>query len=306
MKQFILMGLLLALAGCTSIERYVHMQQSDAVNPKVFNYKDHGKSIYYSFSNGNDKKHDIFIFFYGGSGCTSWKSVMPDYAKGLPKNAMIYVLNKRFVKDKDLGMFSCTKKFHAKNYPAQWLSDYQEFIKSKWKEARIKPKYIVLVGVSEGVNLAVKVATLQKKVTHLVLLGGGGYTMRKSLKVLEEKGDIPFTINVDKGIEKIKNNPNSLEETWFGNPYFWWSRILDYNPIPDYLSLDIPILLAIGEKDSSVPLESAEYLESVFKKAGKTNLVVYKYKNANHRLDAGGHNYREEFFSHLLTVILSR
>jgi pimeloyl-ACP methyl ester carboxylesterase len=284
------------------MKRYVYIHTNGSLASKIFHYSDEESSIYYVFDNGDNVKPEVFIFFYGGSGCASWRSVMPDYAKGLPKNAKVFVLNKRFVEDKSLG-FGCSDAFHKRNNPKQWMSDYNEFITAMLRSTKISPKAVVLVGVSEGVDVAVKMATLNPKITHLVLIGSGGYTMRKSLKTLEAKGDIPFIFNVNESLKKIAQDPNSLEKTWFGNPYRWWSDVLDYDPIPAYLSLNIPILLAIGEDDSSVPVESVNYLINKFKEAGKNNLNATIYPNANHRLQSAGKHYREEFFSKLSSLI---
>jgi len=291
------------LPGCTSLQRYIHTQTDNSLKDNTFTYSDGGSSIYYSFENTPGKEADKFIFFYGGSGCTSWKTVMPDYAKGLPKQSKIFVLNKRFVGSNDLGMIGCSQAFHTYNNPKQWVSDYREFISFQLKKSHKKLKAVVLVGVSEGGNVALAVARKLPAITHIMIIGSGGYTMRESLKVLKKKGDIPFLVNIDKGLQDIKKYPYRLDKMWFGNPYRWWSDILDYNPMQNYLRLNIPILLAIGEKDSSTPVESVRYLEAEFKKAGKINLYVNVYPNANHRLEAGNKNYRYEFFSKLGKMI---
>ena len=157
----------------------------------------------------------------------------------------------------------------------------------------------MLVGISEGADVAVTMATKIPAVTHIMLIGSGGYTMRQSLKLLKEKGDIPFVVNIDKGLKQIKSDPNSIKKMWFGNPYRWWNDVIDYDPMESYMKVKIPILLAIGEKDSSVPVESVRYLEEAFKKAGKVNLDVVIYPNANHRLQVGDTDYRDDFFSKL-------
>jgi dienelactone hydrolase len=161
------------------------------------------------------------------------------------------------------------------------------------------PKNVVLVGVSEGAITAVQVAGKMTEVSHIAIIGDGGYSMRKSLTTLRQNGKTSFDVNA--GWKKIEQNPNSIEDSWYGNPYRWWSEIMDYDPMPDYMKLNIPILLGIGENDSSVPVESAYHLESEYKKAGKSNLTVKVYKGSDHRLSDGDKSYRSEFF-----MLLSR
>jgi esterase/lipase len=72
---------------------------------------------------------------------------------------------------------------------------------------------------------------------------------------------------------------------------------MDIDPLPHFLKLNIPILIGIGEKDESVPVESARFLEAKFKEAGKDNLIVRVYPGSNHRLSGNGVSHRSEFFA---------
>ena len=292
--------ILIAISGCTSFQRLTYMYSDEALRPNVHRYQDGGESIYYDFNIGSVPT-ETFIFFYGGSGCPSWKAVMPRYVEGLSVPAKVFVLNKRFVSDRSTGMFGCGKDFYQDNNIEQWVSDYSDFILSQIKKARHKPKNVVLVGVSEGALPAVRVAAKLPVVTHLAIIGGGGYTMRTSLKTLQKKGSILF--DVDAGWKKIETNPNSIDEMWYGNTYRWWNQVMDYDLMPFFLRLDIPILVGMGEDDKSVPVESAYYLKSEFQRAGKENLTLKVYPKADHRLNDGDISYRKEFFSVLGSML---
>jgi pimeloyl-ACP methyl ester carboxylesterase len=294
-------SLVFALSGCTTIQRTAHMYGSKAPPLLSFQYKDGGSSIYYSFTVGNALQPDTVVFFYGGTGCPSWKSVMPGYVSGLTVSARVFVLNKRFVPDRSTGLFDCGREFHLANNPDQWVADYSEFIMAQISSIAPKPKNIVLVGVSEGALIATKVAGLSSEITHLAIIGSGGYSMRESLATLKQRSAIWF--DVDSGWKKIAADPRSIEKDWYGNPYRWWSDVMDIDPLPDFLKLNIPIIVGIGEKDESVPVESALFLESKFKEAGKNNLILKVYPESDHRLNGNGISHRNEFFaelSHLL------
>lgn len=298
---FIVVALVFALSACTTIQRTAHMYGSNASPPLIFQFKDGGSSIYYSFTVGELTQPDTAIFFYGATGCPSWKSVMPDYVSGLTINAQVFVLNKRFVSDRSIGFFDCGDEFHLKNNPDQWIADYSEFIKS---QIRIdKPKNVVLVGVSEGGLIATRVAGLLPQITHLAVIGDGGYTMRKSLTTLNEKGTFGF--NVEKGWAKIINDPRSIDKKWLSNTYRWWYDVMDIDQLQDFLKLNIPILVGIGEQDTMVPVESAYFLKSKFDAAGKTNLTLKVYPGADHRLSANGVSYRKDYFVSLSNLIMA-
>lgn len=303
MRVLRLFALLLAfvLSGCTTVHRAAHMYSDKAPEPLPFQYKDGGASVYYSFTIGDTLKSDTVIFLYGATGCPSWKSVMPDYVDGLLVSARVFVLNKRFVADRSTGLFGCGQNFHAANNPGQWVADYSEFITTQVNSITPKPRNIVLVGVSEGAIPAVKIAATSPSITHLAIIGSGGYSMRKSLATLKQRNAIEF--DVDSGWEKITSDPYSIEKDWYGNPYRWWSDIMDIDPLPDFLKLNIPILVGIGEKDESVPVESVRLLETKFNEEGKRNLTIKVYPDSDHRLTANGISHRSEFFvelSHLL------
>lgn len=292
-----LLSLVFALPGCTSLQRGIHMYGSEAPQAQAFRYRDGGSSVYYTFTVGQGSPPDTVLFFYGGTGCPSWKAVMPGYVGGLAADARVFVLNKRFVADRSTGLFGCGRDFHLANNLGQWVTDYAEFITAQLATIAPRPRNVVLVGVSEGAFPAVKVAASSPAVTHLAIIGSGGYTMRRSLATLKQKGAIHF--DVEAGWKTIAADPDSIERTWYGNPHRWWSEVMDIDPLPDYSKLEIPILVGIGEQDESVPVESARFLDFALANAGKRNLTLKVYPDADHRLNVGGQSKRADFFAEL-------
>lgn len=301
--RLIILSLAFAMSGCTTLERTAHMYGSEAPPPQIFQYKDGGSSIYYSFTVGDAPQPDTAVFFYGGTGCPSWKSVMPGYVSGFTVAARVFVLNKRFVPDRSTGLFDCGRDFHLANNPDRWVADYSEFIATQISSITPKPRNVVLVGISEGALPAAKIAGLLPVVTHLAIIGSGGYSMHKSLATLKQRGAIWF--DVDSGWEKIAADPRSIEKDWYGNLYRWWSDVMDIEPLPDFLKLNIPVVVGIGEQDESVPVESARFLALQFKNAGKSNLILHVYPGADHRLSGNGISHRSEFFAELSRLLQS-
>ena len=291
------------LPGCTNVKRLGFASGGKTLNAIPYQFKDGKTSSYYTFTVGDNPRPSTIVFFYGGSGCASWKYVMPAYLDGFTEPARVFVLNKRFVDDRSNGMFGCSKEFHRANNPDQWEADYSEFVSAQLSKASPRPKNVVLVGVSEGAYPAEEVARRLPAVTHLAIIGAGGYSMRTSLATLAQNGIIPY--DVDAGWQEITSDPQSLDKHWYGNPYRWWYDIMDVDPMKDLLALNIPILAGIGEKDKSVPVESARFLETEFRKAGKRNLFLHVYSGADHRLIARGKSYRKEYFGELSRLLQS-
>ena len=295
---------LLVATGCTTVQRTTHMLGPSAPPAHTFRFADGGESLYYQFAVQPQQAPRALLFFHGGAGCPSWKSVMPGYVQGLDIPARVYALNKRLVPDRSTGLLGCGEDFHAANHPEQWVADYVEFIAAQTHQAEVQGLPVVLVGVSEGGVQAVRAAARLPQVTHLALIGNGGYTLRQSLQTLRQKEAIRF--DVDAGWAAISQEPDSLSKTWYGNPYRWWARMMDLDPLPALLSLNIPILLGMGERDSSVPVESARFLAEQFAQAGKRNLTLKVYPGADHRLQAGGTSYRPAFFGELARIVSER
>lgn len=301
LKQMTLSVALVVLSGCTTIQRIAHMYSSEAPSPLSFKYGDGGSSIYYSFTIGNEPQPKTVIFYAGGSGCWSRKSVMPGYLSGLTVSARVFVLNKRFMPDRSIGIFDCGKAFHLANNPSQWISDYSEFIAAQLGSLSPKPKHVVMVGVSEGGLVATKVAVLTPAITHLAIIGYGGYSVRRMYEILEQKGQL--LVDVDELWQEVPSDPRNVNREWNGSAYRWWADMMDIDPLPDYLKLDIPIIIGVGEKDQSMPVESVLFLDAKFKEAGKNNLTLKVYPDSDHVLRGQDVSHRGDFFAALSRLL---
>lgn len=300
--KLLLLASLLTTSGCTSVQGLSHAISDRSVEPKMIEYQDRGNALYYEFLTDPDTtRPDTYVFVFGGSRCTSWRLTMPNYTDGLDTPARVFALNKRFVSDHSTGLIRCSEPFHQFNHPKQWRDDLTAFIQHQLRSSEHTPKNIVLVGVSEGANTVLDVAHSLPQVSHVAIIGSGGFSVRESLKTLREKNYI--TLDVQEGLQQVAESPHSLSQTWYGHPHRWWTDVLDIDPMPSYLRLDIPILVGIGERDQRVPVESVYYLQNQFEQRGKTNLITKVYPNADHQLNARQQNYLYSFFSSLSDMI---
>ncbi|MDD5597479.1 MAG: hypothetical protein PHV82_06015, partial [Victivallaceae bacterium] len=84
----------------------------------------------------------------------------------------------------------------------------------------------------------------------------------------------------DEVLRKICEHPQSTEK-WDGMPYCWWSSYLWDPPINYLRRLNIPIFMAHGVNDETLPVESARAVAEDFNKFPKANLT-YKEYPVNH------------------------
>lgn len=145
---------------------------------------------------------------------------------------------------------------------------------------------VVLLGASEGGDVAAAIAARTPRVTHVILLGaGGGWTQEEEFRhFLRTTGrclDLADEATLDARVADIKAHPDA-DTLWAGHPYRRWSSFMFRRPGDDLLKVDRPILLVHGDRDSSVPVESARALKGMFDGAGKTNLTLVEIPGADH------------------------
>ena len=284
-----LLTMVLALAGCTSLQRAWFMTTERALPAQTFEHPDGATSLFYRFDTA--PQPDSVWFFVGGSGCHSWKAVMPNYLQGLTLPARVFALNKREVSDRSWGL-RCGEAFHRSNHLAQWEQDQHAFIDRQLQILDFTPRSVVLVGVSEGAWSAVRVARDHPAITHLVIIGSGAYSMETSLKVLRKEGAVHW--DLEAGWRQVQKDPDSVEQHWLGHPHRWWSAFWRHEPLPDYLSLDKPLLVAMGENDGSVPVASARALAAARYAQTRTGDRYLYIPEADHRLSSPRGNHRPE------------
>ncbi|TDK23003.1 alpha/beta hydrolase [Luteimonas aestuarii] len=257
--------------------------------PGTFLFDDGHASDFHEIIVGDPDTIDTIVFTYGGSGCTDlgvdWLSTL---ARGMAIDARYVSLNKRHVRLGEDGKGSsehCTRDFNAHNLPHRWWADYMAFITRQLGDQPARWKNVVLVGGSEGGEVAARVARSRTDVTHLLVIGRGGWGMRDIL------GSIIGPDAVEDAWRAIANDPDSLDTMWMGHPHRYWAETFDRDPLRDFLALDIPVLIGFGERDLSNPVASAQDVLRAAHAAGKRNIGLVVYPAADHSLhtETGSH-----------------
>lgn len=147
---------------------------------------------------------------------------------------------------------------------------------------------VVIVGGSEGGDVAAALATKEKRITQLILIGsGGGWSQETELKFMVKK--YPGYLNVQTPSEldtifKTINASGNDSLLWAGHSYKRWKSYLKDSSATYVQQLAIPVLLLHGDADKNVPVESARALNTQLKACDKQNLTYIEYKGLDHTL----------------------
>jgi pimeloyl-ACP methyl ester carboxylesterase len=250
-----------------------------------FVFSDGGSAPSYRLTLGQQSAADVVIFFIGGSNCASVKYRLPAYFEPIRGaiNADLFALQKRGIDEESNDEDACTNAFRETDHFDETFKDQQEFINAKLAESAAASRAVVIIGASEGALVAAKIAGADKRITHLGLIGAGGTSMRENLRILA--ANTRYLRNPEGGFADIAADPQSTKKMIWGQTYRFWSELLDVDVGALLLSLDIPIVMAMGERDRSVPIGPAQALEARFVEDGKRNFKLVIFPNANHRLE---------------------
>ena len=160
------------------------------------------------------------------------------------------------------------------------------------KQSAVDPGRVVLVGHSEGADVAAAIAALDPRVTHVAFLAGGGPTQMFDLIVLERKrraarGDSPEEIEraveaLERDYRAIFADPESTTKMFQGHAYRRWSSFFKHPPAENLLKSRARLFIAQGSADQSVPIESLDYLAVELIRAQRPHTTIRRYAGRDH------------------------
>ena len=160
------------------------------------------------------------------------------------------------------------------------------------KKLPVDTRKIIVIGYSEGAQVAPRVAVLNKKVTHVVCLVGNAlnqlYDFMLAARLQVEQQKISPTAGqrlVDSlytEYAKLYQSPKAVDQTWYGSTYLKWSSFSRTTPLENMLKLSIPILYIAGGRDNNQTIMSMDYAKLEFLRQGKANLLYRVYPDCNH------------------------
>jgi pimeloyl-ACP methyl ester carboxylesterase len=182
---------------------------------------------------------------------------------------------------------------YNKSLSAEWrvhsASKVLDFILKNYSVDR---KKIVVMGYSEGGQVAPRLAAFDKRINYCMAFVSGGlnqfFDQIIENRINAQKGEISqqkAQDNIDSlylDFEKIYNNPNSTDHFWFGHTYLRWSSFCSNPTINYFVKLNIPIYVAQGTNDLNTSVLSSDYIRLEFLRMKKNNLTQVVYPDCDH------------------------
>ena len=291
LTHFLLVLIMFFISGCSTKPGMFILATINPLKPYSIKMSDDYHANYYVLNRGVNNKFGSILFFIGGSERASKNYYLKSYFDNISKSTTVYALQKRHIGHRETGLSEPSNSYHQYNHYVHLVKDQKEFIQSILSKINHSNKKIIILGVSEGGNIASQLASETPQITHLVTIGSGGMLGIEEFRTWGKKQNINF----DKVYEQVKKDPDSIEMKILGQTHRYWSSILPVNPMSSLKKLDIPILAIIGEQDEMIPVESVHFLRSEFKRLGKENLTVKIVPDSNHALkDSSGKDNRGE------------
>lgn len=273
-----------------------HLDQQEYGEPvpvtaREFHFDDGGKALYFVLDkhapqqvSGLPLSPDTFIFMIAGSDCASMQGMLPDYFDGLgggPSAIRIFILHKRFITQH--APERCEPEFVQSDHPSRWITDQSEFIRTELAAAKAggqAPRRVVILGISEGAEIAPILVQRLPAITHLALLGNGGMDPIDAYRLQAVRHG--FT-EAAEDIGRLCADGVAADDMFAAERTCrYWREMREIRHADNLLRVDIPVFMAMGEADDMVPIESAWFIRDKFAEVGKSSLQLLTFLDTGH------------------------
>lgn len=149
------------------------------------------------------------------------------------------------------------KGFCERNYLEYYVFRNNFILKQLAKERWVKCKQIVVVGFGNGANVAVKMASLHKKITHLVYSQGNPFGMISTNMIEKQENDFEYFLQNWKNVIE-KPQANYCSQPLSNKSIYSFSLPQNDN----LLQLDIPVFFDYG-KNTTTTFNDLFQLEAI-------------------------------------------
>lgn len=186
------------------------------------------------------------------------------------------------------GAPGCSEEYHSHATRDGRALEHELLLNAMGEMPAVDESYVVLVGHSEGTDVVAALGTRTGIRRVGYFSGGGPIQMYELVQLVRafvagkppEEAE-PAVAGFMNQLRDVQARPSS-DRMLFGHPYKRWAGFFPHAPVEGLLEISVPIFLAHGSDDRSVPIESADFVEIEFIRHDKRNLTVRRYPGLDH------------------------
>jgi len=169
----------------------------------------------------------------------------------------------------------CAGEFNQHFSYDTWLSTLTRALRHALSRPEVDARRVLVIGTSEGAQMAASLAHAVAEVQNVALVSGGGPTQLFDFAAAIHggKGSDEDKLNslqeLDASFSAISADPRSTTTFFMGHPYLRWSSFLPHTEAEALASTHARVYLVNGMQDSSVPILSAEVLYAQLRAQGR-------------------------------------
>lgn len=171
----------------------------------------------------------------------------------------------------------------------RWVEAVNAATLAVMKRPDIETDRMLVLGHSEGGQVACEVAAANKGVTHVAVMAGGGPTQLFDFLQLARSGNLydPNSTpqeRVDELLadwQRVLEDPAATDKFMLGHTHLRWSTFMKASPISAILKSDAKVLVAQGTRDTNSLPASAEVLYAELLARGR-DCTYLRIEDADH------------------------
>lgn len=182
--------------------------------------------------------------------------------------------------------------FVAHDTPQQYAADAEAVLRYLRQQPWVDPANTTAIGISQGYHTAVRLAVLDRHVTHAALLSSNPYSRLhqyvSDARAAQYRGELTparAQSQIDSlylEYRDLMRGTEAAARPWVRQHWRNWIAVTKYATVDTMLQLHIPLFVGYGTAD--IGSASNDMLPFEFARRGKTNLTLHAYPGLDHHL----------------------
>jgi pimeloyl-ACP methyl ester carboxylesterase len=281
-----------------------------------------GSDIHYYLGRRGITKSQPILIIMQGSDCNSVMNNprIKEIAAVAPAAAVLLVEKYAITADlpfsTETARSDCPEAYLKSNVPEQRVMDYAQIVAAlRISAASWWNQKLIIVGGSEGAQIAEQVAAIIPETDCLIIFGFGGrhfeddvlQSVRHDMKEqgLDDKATEEQVVAMQE-MFKAALRDRSRNEIASGYSHAWWASMLSMDQSAMLQAVTVPVLAIQGGRDHNVSIAGARALMSPLRARGRSNAEYIEYPGLDHAFKDDDGNSHWDRVIHDISIWLNQ